>query len=615
VERVTTPDPGSGRRPPRGPLLPGLESLRAYDRRWLRGDVVAGITVAAYLVPQVMAYAEGIAGLPAVVGLWAIMGPLLVYALLGSSRQLSVGPESTTALMTAAAVAPLAAGDPGRYATLAAMLAIVVGVACGLGYLARLGFLAELLSTPVLTGYLAGVAVFMMTSQLEELTGVPVEGDTLPAELVSFVRGLDQVDVPTLTLGLACLAFLLVAQRLAPRAPVPLLAVLLATGASLLLGLPERGLSVVGEIPAGLPTPGLPDVGVQDLTSLLLPALGVAVVAYSDNVLTARAFANRNGYRIDANQELLALGASNVSAGLSQGFPVSSSGSRTVIGDSLGSRTQVYSLVALLSVLVVLLALRPLLAEFPTAALGAIVVYAALRLIDWAEFRRIAAFRRSELLIAVATTASVLVVGILYGVLVAIALSLLDLLRRVVRPHDAVLGYAPGVPGMHDVDDYPDATLLPGLVVYRYDSPLFFANADDFRRRALAALEVGEEAPEWFVLNAEANVEVDITAVDALDDLREELDARGVVLALARVKQDLRDELEASGFLDRLGRERVFATLPTAVSAYADWYRDRYGRALPGASGLTPTVNPPPPEEEPPGEARPDRDAGPTDDP
>jgi MFS superfamily sulfate permease-like transporter len=443
----------------------GLRLLRGYRRNWLRPDALAGVTVAAYLIPQVMAYAD-VAGVPPVVGLWTIVGSLLVYTVFGSSRQLSVGPESTTALMTAVTIAPLAAG------------------------------------------------------------------------------------------------------ALLPKLPVPLVAVLLATAVAAVFSLRDHGIQVIGAIPAGVPSPGLPAVSGADVATLLLPAVGVAVVGYSDNVLTARSFATRNSYRVDANSELLALGTANVTAGMLQGFPVSSSASRTAIGDSLGSRSQVHSLVAVAVVVVVLLFGRPLLASFPAAALGALVIYAALRLIEISEFRRIGAFRRSELALALATTAGVLLLDVLYGVLVAIALSILDLLRRIARPHDGILGAVPGVAGMHDVDDYPDATRIPGLVVYRYDAPLCFANADDFRRRAMAAVDNSPTPVAWFLLNAEANVEVDITAVDALEDLRTELARRDIVFAMARVKQDLRTQLAAAGLVERVGEDHIFPTLPTAVAAF-----------------------------------------------
>jgi SulP family sulfate permease len=572
-------------------LLPGFDRLRRYERGWLRGDVLAGVTVAAYLVPQVMAYAE-IAGLPPVAGLWAITGSLLVYALLGSSRQLSVGPESTTALMTASAIAPLAGGDPLRYAALAGALALIVGTICLLAWAARLGFLADLLSKPVLAGYLTGVALIMIVGQLSKVSGVKVDGDSVPAEIASFIRHIGQTDLHTLFLAVAVLAFLMIGSRLVPNAPVLLIAVLLATAVVGWWDLQEEGIRVVGEIPSGLPRPQVPDVTMADLVTLLLPALGVSMVGYTDNVLTARAFATRNRYEIDANAELFALGTANLAAGVMRGFPVSSSGSRTVIGDQLGSRSQLYSLVALVVVLASLLFLGPVLAAFPIAALGALVIYAALKLIDVAEFRRIARFRRSEFVLAVATIVGVLVAGILYGVLIAVGLSVLDVLRRVARPHDGILGYVPGVAGMHDIDDYPNARQVPGLVVYRYDSPLFFANAQDFMHRALHSLELAEGPVEWLILNAEANVEVDLTSIDALDQLRSELEQRGIVLALARVKQDLRDDLIAAGFLDRVGQDRVFMTLPTAVAAYLDWYTDRYGHGPGGVDIAQPPPNP-----------------------
>jgi high affinity sulfate transporter 1 len=436
-----------------------------------------------------------------------------------------------------------------------------------------LGFVADLLSKPILVGYMAGVALVMMVGQLSKLTGVSVSGEAFFEQLVSFLGNLDRIDVATVVFAGVVLAFLFGVQWRYPALPVPLLAVLLATAAVVVFNLDARGIDTVGPVPAGLPAPVLPDLA--DLRALLLPALGILLVGYTDNILTARAFAARGGYEVDANQELLALGAANVGAGLLRGFPVSSSGSRTALGDAAGSRTQAHSLVALVCVLATLLFLGPLLARFPMAALGAIVVYAAVRLIDLPGFRRLAAFRRSELALALATLVGVLVFNILYGVLLAVAVSVAEMLYRVARPHDAVLGRVPGVAGMHDVADYPQAQTIRGLVVYRYDSPLFFANAEDFRRRALAAVDRAGEPVAWFLLNAEANVEVDITAVDAVEALRAELQRRGIVFAMARVKQDLRDELDAYGLTASVGVDRIFPTLPTAIAAYEEWAEAR----------------------------------------
>ncbi len=567
-------------------LLPGLAVLRDYDKVWIRGDVLGGITVAAYLVPQVLAYAE-VAGLPAVTGLWAVGPSLLVYAVLGSSRQLSVGPESTTALMTAAGVGALvtAAGGVAMRQEMAALLAIAVGLICVVGFLTRLGFLSDLLSKPVLVGYMAGIAALMVVSQIGKVTGIRVKGDSFVQELWYAVTHLGAVHVPTLLLSAGVLVVLLGFQRLRPTWPGPLIGMLGATVVVAVFGLVDRaGVSVVGDVPQGLPAIRVPDLGNVDVWRLLPAALGIAVVAYSDNVLTGRAFGARHRESIDSNQEFLALGGANVATGLLQGFPVSSSGSRTVIADAMGARTQLHSLVSLVLVVATLLWLGPVIGAFPTAALGAVVVYAAIRLVDIPELRRIAAFRRSELVLALSTTAAVLLFGVLPGIGAAIALSVLDLLRRIVHPHDGVLGYVPDVAGMHDINDHPDAVQVPGLVVYRYDSPLFVANADDFTRRALEVVDAAQQRGdvEWFLLNAEANTEVDLTAVDALEALRATLERRGIVFAMARVKEDMRVSLEAGGLVEQVGAALIFPTLPTAVAAYAAWYQREHGSPPPG---------------------------------
>ncbi|MEV6407046.1 sulfate permease [Streptomyces bobili] len=563
----------------RGPrwrrLLPGLGTLLGYRRSWLRGDLLTGVTVAAYLVPQVMAYAV-VAGLPPVAGLWAILPALALYALLGSSRLLSVGPESTTALMTATVIGPLAAGDPARYAVLAATLAITVGLLCVLAWAARLGFVADLLSRPVLIGYLGGVALIMIVDQLPKLTGVRTSGSAFFPQLWSFLRNLGSTHAGTGLCAVVALVALFTVARFFRAVPAPLLVVVSGTAAVSVFDLDDRfGIKVIGGIPSGLPNAAVPDL--TELPHLVLPALGVLLVGYTDFILTARAYARRDdeGPGLDANQEFLALGAANLGAGALHGFPVSSSASRTALASSAGASSQAYALVAGAGVLSVLLFLSPLLARTPTAVLGALVVYAAVRMIDLAGFRRLASFRRRELLLALGCLAGVLTLDILYGVLVAVGLSVAELLSRVARPHDAVLGLVPGLAGMHDVDDYPQARTIPGLLIYRYDSPLFFANAENFRHRALAAVDGQPEPVRWFVLNTEANVEVDITALDALDDLRRELDHRGIVLALARVKQDLLADLTAYGLVDTVGGDRVFPTLPTAVAAYRTWCRDR----------------------------------------
>jgi high affinity sulfate transporter 1 len=484
-----------------------------------------------------------------------------------------MGPEATTALMTAIAIGPLAAGDSARYAELAATLALLVGVMGVAAWLLRLGFVADLLSRPVLIGYMTGVALIMIAGQLGRVTGVHVTGEEFLSQLRSFARGATAVQPAVLAVAAAVLAFLLLLRWQWPNIPGPLLAVLLATAAVIVFSLARHGVAVVGPIPAGFPVPHVPAIHPAVLRVLLLPAFSVLIVGFSDDVLTGRSFARR-GEIINANRELLALGVGNAGASLVRGFPVSSSATRTAIAVTSGSRSQVYSLAAAVTVIAVLLAGRPVLARFPTAALGAIVIYAAVQLVDITAYRRLFRFRRAELGIAVAACAGVLVFNILYGVLVAIGLSVADLLVRVARPHDAVQGLVPGLAGMHDVDDYPEAQTIPGLVVYRYDAPLCFANAEDFRRRALAAADQQPDALRWFVLNVEANVEVDFTALEAMDAIRDEVTRRGAVFALARVKQDLLARLHAFGLTGKIGADRLYPTLPTAVDAYRQWARE-----------------------------------------
>ena len=554
-------------------LLPGLRRLLTYRSQWLRRDIVAGLTVAAYLIPQCMAYGE-LAGVQPVAGLWGILPAMLVYALLGSSPQLSVGPESTTAVMTAVAIAPLAAQTGLAPSELAAVLAVMVGGICAIAYLARLGFLANLLSKPILVGYMAGVALIMMVGQLGKIGGLSLQSETLYGEVWEFFQNLSAVHLPTLILAIFVLLFLLVFQRRYPTAPGALLAVLLATAVTAIFHLDDRGLAVVGQIPAGLPQLSAPAVDWDLAMPLLASACGIAIVGYSDNVLTARAFAIRNNYRIDTNQELLALGVANIGAGLAQGFPLSSSGSRTALGDASGSKSQVFSLVAFVVVCGVLLFLRPLLALFPMAALGAIVIFAALKLIEIPEFVRLWNFRKTEFLLAIVTTVGVLATDILIGVGVAVILSILDLLVRVARPYDAVLGQVSGLEGWHDTADWDKSKTVPGLLIYRYDAPIFFANAENFKQRALEAIDKQGEKVGWFILNAESISEVDITAHDTLQEFHAELASRGIRFGMAKVKQDLYGQLRRSGLLAEIGEDSIFPTISVAVQQFSkerDW--------------------------------------------
>ena len=551
-------------------LLPGLTLLRRYERGWWRPDLVAGATVGAMLIPQSMAYAE-LAGLPPEYGFYAVLAPLVVYALVGSSRHLGVGPEPGTAILAATGVGGIAAGDPSRYVALMAALALVVAGICLVGAVLRLGFVASILSKPVLVGYITGVGLTLLSSQIASFTGVAIEGERFFPRVAEFVRELGDVDLPTLAVGGGTLAFLLAMRRWTPKLPGALIGVGLATALVSLLSGADPLVPVVGTIPEGLPTPGLPDISWSDVGALLPVAAGVALVGYSDNVLTARSIAARHGYRVDPNQELLALGLTNLTAGLSQGFPVSSSASRTAVPASLGSRTQLVSLVAAASVLATLVVLSPVLEEIPRAALAAVIVTAALAIIDVPGYLSLWRVSRQEALLAVVAALGVIVFDVLVGVLVAVTLAGLVALGRVARPHDAILGDAPGLDGWVETDDFPQASTEPGLLVYRFDAPLFFVNAERFRARVEQVLEENPGAEEWLVLDFEGVGSLDSTALDTLAELVEGLAADGVTrVAVARPNHDVMSRLRRAGLLEPDGPLTAYATINSAVRAFRE---------------------------------------------
>ncbi len=540
--------------------FPELLRRREYERIWLRPDVLAGLTVAAMLVPQAMAYAE-LGGLPPSAGFRAALVALPVYALIGTSRHLGIGPEPGTAILAAAAAVELADGDPARYAALMATIAGIVGVlALGSGLL-RLGFVADLLSKPVLVGYITGVGITLLTSQLAPFTGVAIDADNPFARAGEFVTRLDQIDAATVAVALLTLAIILLLRRFRPTWP----GALIGLGASMaVVGVGGLDVAVVGEIEAALPSFDIPDVGWGDVRDLLPAAAGVALIGYTDNILTARSIASNMGYRVNADRELVALGAMNAAGSVAGGFPMSSSASRSFVPATIGSKTQLVSVVACATVLVFLLVGRDVLAEIPRAGLAAVIVAAAFAVIDLAGFRRIASLSRSEAALAGVTCLAVIGIDLLTGVLVAVGLSLLIALYRVARPHDSILGTAPGLDGWIDVDD-ERAEPLEGLLVYRFDAPLFFANGEFYAERVHRAIDVnpGEEAS--VVLDMEGIGSIDTTAVEQLGELIDQLEADGRTVGLARANARVLDLLTRAGVVDRLGADRVFPTINAAV--------------------------------------------------
>ena len=552
----------------------GLTQLRSYQSSWLRADVIAGITVTAYLVPQCLAYAS-IVGSPPLTALWVAVVAMVIYALLGTSRMLSVGPEAGACVMVAAAVGPLAGGDPVRWVALSAGLSMLVGLACVAAFVLRLGFIADMLSRPILLGYMAGLGLVMILGQLGALTGETLTATSNLGKAIELAGRLTEIKPQVLALGIVVVAGLVLLRRLLPLAPGTLIAVVFSGLAVWVFHLDQNGIALVGPVPSGLPTIGLPSISLADLESLLAAAVAVTFVVYSEVALTGRAFAARTGEEIDANQEFLALGLANLASGLTGGFALSASGSRSAILDAMRARTQLAGLVAAGSVVVIVLLAPGLVALIPKAALAGIVVFAGMHLVRVGELRRLANFRSTELGLAMAALAGVLLFDVLAGILIAIALSVADLFVRVARPPAAVLGRVPGLAGLHNVADYPDAMQIAGLLVFRYDAPLCFANAADFRSRALGAVDEQSIKVQWFLLNAEAIVELDTTAVEVLGQLARDLMSRNVVFAMARVKQDLRLQLVRGGLLEVIDEERFYPTLPVAVEAYERWKERR----------------------------------------
>ena len=551
-------------------VFPGLrDRLRPFSRH----NLIAGATVTAYLVPQVMAYAI-LAGLSPVTGLWAALVALPLYALLGTSRWLSIGPESSVAVMTAAAIVPVVAAGGASPAVAAAALAIAVGVIGVLASVLRLSFVADLLSRPILVGYMAGIAVLMIDSQLDRVLGAdPEESSSVFEHFWLLTKS--TVYWPAVGVAAVVLVVLVLAGRSRWRAFGPLIALVVGVAAAALANVLGEPVKPLGDIPSGLPQLAVPGMSADDLPMLLLAAAGVLLVAFADATLTGRSFHQVSDPPLEPTTELRALGLINVAAGFFQGMPVSTSGSRSAVSRASGATDQGYSLAAAVFLALVLVVAAPVLEVIPLAALGALVVYAALMLIDVAGFRRLWRFRRTEFLLAVVTTFGVLFVGVLYGVLIAIGLSVLLMLAEVARPHSAALGYVPDLAGMHDITDFPDTREVPGLLIFRYDSPLFFANADNFLDHARAMINERMPGLEWFALQCEAIIEVDATGVDALQSLFDELGRAGIQMVLVRAKTELLESLARTRLLDEIGTDHVYPTLPTLVEAYQRQFPDR----------------------------------------
>jgi len=549
--------------------LPGLKTLRQYKASWLQHDLAAGLALASMLVPVGIAYAVA-SGVPGIYGLYATIIALLAYALFGPSRILVMGPDSSLAALILGVVLPLSAGDPGRAVALAGMMAVVAGTICILAGMARLGFVTELLSKPIRYGYMNGIALTVLVGQLPKLFGFSIESDGPPRELKAIAEALlgGKTNWTALLVGAGTL-LVIMAFRNSKRLPGILIAVVGATAMVGILDLASSSnVAVLGPLPQGLPGFAIPWITYGDILPVLTGGFAIAIVAFADTSVLSRSYAARTHTRVDPNQEMIGLGAANLAAGFFQGFPISSSSSRTPVAEAAGARTQLTGIVGALTVAFLLLATPNLLQNLPTAALAAVVIASAIGLIEVAGLRRLYRIQRWEFWLSIVCFVGVVVLGAIPGIGLAVTIAVIEFLWDGWRPHSAVLGRADGVQGYHDITRYPDARRVSGLVLFRWDAPLFFANADLFKNRVLDAVKASPTPVRWFVVAAEPVTSVDVTAADAVAELDEELRAAGIALCFAELKDPVKDKLKRFGLFAKLGDEDFFSTIEEAVTRY-----------------------------------------------
>ncbi|HSE04181.1 MAG TPA: sulfate permease [Methylomirabilota bacterium] len=557
--------------------VPGLQTLRSYEAAWLRHDIVAGLVLTTMLVPVGIAYAVA-SGVPGIYGLYATIVPLLAYALFGPSRILVLGPDSSLAAVILAVVLPLSGGDPLRAVALASMMAVVSGMVCIVAGLARLGFITELLSKPIRYGYMNGIALSVLISQLPKLFGFSIESDGPLRDIWAIAAKVQdgRTNWTAFMVGAGTLAIILLLKG-RKRVPGILIGVVAATVAVGALDLAAgAGVSVLGPLPQGLPVFAIPWITYADIVSVLIGGCAVALVSFADTSVLSRVYAARTRTYVDPNQEMVGLGVANLAAGFFQGFPISSSSSRTPVAEAAGARTQLAGVVGALTVALLLLVAPDLLRNLPTSALAAVVIAAAIGLLELTDLRRIYRIQRWEFWLSVVCTAGVAVLGAIPGIGLAIVIAVIEFLWDGWRPYSAVLGRADGVKGYHDITRYPGARLIPGLVLFRWDAPLFFANAELFHDRVLHAVVASPTPVRWLVVAAEPVTSVDVTSADMLAELDETLHAAGIEFCFAEMKDPVKDKLKRFGLFARLGAETFFPTLGEAVSSYlrthpVDW--------------------------------------------
>ena len=547
--------------------VPGIKAARTYQGKWLFRDLMAGIVLCTLLVPQGMAYAE-LAGLPPITGLYTTVVCLLAYAAFGPSPYLVLGPDSSLGPMIAAVILPIAAGDMNYAIALAGMLALLVGLINAGAGVARLGFISDLLSKPVRVGYLAGLAITIFVGQLPKLFGFSTDASGFIQEILAFLYNLDQTNIYALSVGLLCLIIILGLKKWAPRWPGILIAVVAAIAVTVIFDLMAEGVSVVGVLPQGFPAPAFPAVPLSDMPLLIAGAFGMSLVAIGDTISTSAGFAARRGEEVNPDQELVGIGSANILAGFFQGFPVSTSSSRTAVAEQSGAKTQLTGVVAAAAVLAMLLFVPGLVRNMPQPALAAIVIAASISLFDVVELRHLWKIRKSVFWLAIACILGVVFVGVLEGIVIAVVLSVIQFFERAWRPHSAVLGNPEDTAGYHDLERYPDAKQIPGLLMIRWDAPLFFANANLFRQRVRDLIKQTDPTPVWVLVTAEPVTDIDSTAAEMLAELDLELNAAEIHLAFAELKDPVKDKIIRYGLLEYIDQRHFYPTIEVAVNEF-----------------------------------------------
>ena len=540
--------------------------FESYGLDPLRYDLLAAVSVTAVAVPTAMAYAE-LAGFPPVVGLYSSILPLVAYACFGSSPQLIVGPDAATCTIVAAALAPLATQDPQRYIELSMTLSLIVGVLCIIAGFLRLGFVADFLSRPILSGFMNGIALTIVSKQLGAFCGFElITGTGFFLRVINFVARLDEVHLPTLIVGVVTLGLMLTVKHFAPRFPTPFIGVVGGVVIAAVFHLENSAIALVGDVPSGFPMPHTPSVSLDDISTLSFDALGILIVSFCSAIATAKSFAARNGYEVDASREFIALGCANLASGVSHGFAVSGADSRTAISDVAGGKTRMTGVLAALLTTIVLLFLTRPLSLIPKSALAAVLILAGASLFDFKAMVKLYRASRREFWVATAATLGVITIGVAAGIIIAVVLTILTLLMRVSRPHDALLGLMPGAEDYGDLQEHPGAQPPPGLLIYRFDASLLFFNAEYFKQRVLSVVADAPSKPHSFLFDAEAVTMIDITAAYALEEVRAELNRQGISFAIARARTALREQLARPGMFEA-GAVYFYPSIRSAVDA------------------------------------------------